>query len=219
MVTASEFEGKVVLITGAGGPLGSELVKAFKDVDATVCAAKRNPEAEDVHYEPEGVQFYPGDFTDEKEVKDVFNRIADDHGRLDAVCHNVGEWEGGQPLEETPVEEFDFLLDINLKTAFLTMKHAIPHLQQTNGSLVAVSAMHALRGEPDDGPYRAVKSGVCRLTETMAAENQGSVRANAVLPTKIEYPAEIAESIVFLCSDSNEVVSGASIPVDGKKSA
>lgn len=208
------LEDRVVLVAGAGGPLGSEVVAAFQDAGATVCAAKRDPAADDVLYDRQGVHFYTGDFTDEGEVQAAIDELASDHGRLDAVFNNLGEHEGGQPIDETSIEEFEFMVSMNLRTVFLVAKHAVPHLRHTNGALVNVSAMHSLKGEPLDGPYRATKAGVRLLTETIAEENEGTVRANAILPGMIEDPAAIAQGVVFLCSDGAEAISGASLPID-----
>jgi NAD(P)-dependent dehydrogenase (short-subunit alcohol dehydrogenase family) len=114
---------------------------------------------------------------------------------------------------------------------FLTSKHAIPHLRETGGSIVSVSAKSALTGGAGDGIYRATKAGVKILTESIADE-EDTVRANAILPKVIDTPmnremmpdadhaawptpAEIAQVILFLCSDAAGVTSGASVPVYG----
>lgn len=214
MSVAFDFEGQVVLAAGGGGPFGSEVVQAFKEAGATVCVAKRHPEADDVLYDREGVHFYPGDFTVEGDVRDVFDELIADHGQLDVLFNNLGEYVGGQPLHETSIDEFEFMVDMNLRTVFLAAKYAIPHLQEANGALVNVSAMHSLAGEPNDGPYRATKAGVRLLTETIAAEHDGTLRANAILPGMIEQPAAIAQGVLFLCSDAAEAISGVSLPID-----
>lgn len=214
MPVAFDFEGQVVLAAGAGGEFGSEVVKAFQAAGATVCAAKRNPDGDDVLYDREGVDFYAGDFTVEDDVRAVFDELIADHGRLDVLFNNLGEHVGGQPLHETSLEEFEFMVDMNLRTAFLAAKYAIPHLREANGSLVNVSAMHSLSGEPNDGPYRATKAGVRLLTETIAAENDGQMRANAILPGMIDRPAAIAQGVLYLSSDAADAVSGVSLPID-----
>ncbi len=158
--------------------------------------------------------------------------IIDDHGRLDALCTLIGAWRGGTNLDQTGVDEFEFLMDVNLKTMFLAAKHAIPHLRESDGNLVSISARASLEDDEGDGPYRAAKAGVRLLTETIAEKNLGNVRANAVMPSIIDTsenrkmlpdsdhddwptPDEIARVILFLCSDAANVTSSAAVPVYG----
>ncbi|MFC6733220.1 SDR family oxidoreductase [Haladaptatus sp. DYSN1] len=226
-----DFSGTVVVVTGASGALGSTVANEFAKAGATVCAA-------DV-VEPDegtlvsGITFYEGDFTDETDVKSTFDEIADTHGQVDALINIAGTWKGGTHIEETDVDTFDMLFSVNLKTMFLASKHAIPHLKETEGAIVSTSARASLEGGEGDGPYRAAKTGVRLLTETIAEENKGTVRANAIMPSVIDTPqnreampdadhdkwvepAEIARVIMFLCSDAADVTSGAAVPVYGE---
>ncbi|WP_433624228.1 SDR family oxidoreductase [Halomicrococcus sp. NG-SE-24] len=234
MSVSFDFDGRVALVTGASGALGSAACEAFADAGATVCATDVvEPEGEDALLDPEMVDFYRGDLTDESEVETVVERVVDDHGGIDALANVAGTWKGGSPVEETDVATFDLLFDVNLKTAFLASKHALPHLQERSGAIVSVSARSSLRGGEGDGPYRASKAGVRLLTETLAEENEGEVRANAVMPSVIDTPAnremmpdadhetwvdpaDIAEVMLFLCSDAASVTSGAAVPVYGE---
>lgn len=225
----------VAVVTGASGALGSAAVERFRDAGATVCAVDVvEPDADDSLLEPDdAVQFYEADLTDEEEVVELFEAIVDEHGRVDHLLNIAGTWMGGQHLEETGLEEFDALMNINLKTAFLASKHALPHLQETEGSIVSVSARSSLEGGEGDGPYRITKAGIRILTETLAEENRGTVRANCVMPSVIDTPMnremmpdsdhdswvdplEIADVMAFLCSDGASVTSGAAVPVYGE---
>lgn len=230
-----DFTGQVALVAGASGDLGTAVVEQFHNAGATVCMSARHPPEDGKAaemLENDMVQFYDADFTDEAAVKQIYNSIIDDHGRLDAVCTLIGAWRGGTLLDQTAVDEFDFVMSVNLKTMFLAAKHAVPHLRESNGNLVSVSARSSLEGGEGDGPYRAAKAGVRLLTETIAEENLGSVRANAVMPSIIDTPAnrdmlpdadhdswptpeEIAREIAFLCSDASSATSGAAVPVYG----
>ncbi|RDI72690.1 SDR family oxidoreductase [Halopelagius longus] len=230
-----DFDGTVALVTGASGALGSAVARTFRDAGATVAAADVvEPDDEDALLEPEGdIEFYQADFTDEEEVSRVVEEVVEDHGRLDHLANIAGTWRGGTPIEETDVDTFDFLFDVNLKTMFLASKHALPHLRETEGAIVSVSARSSLEGGEGDGPYRASKAGVRLLTETVAEENLGTVRANAVMPSVIDTPAnremmpdadhdswvapeQIARVVAVLCSDAAEVTSGAAVPVYGE---
>lgn len=235
MSVAFDFDGRVALVSGASGALGSAVVDAFETAGATVAAADVvEPDDEDALLSTEGdVHFYGGDFTDETAVERVVDDVVDDHGRLDCLLNVAGTWRGGDPIDETAVETFDVLFDVNLKTMFLASKHALPHLRETEGAVVSVSARSSLSGGEGDGPYRASKAGVRLLTETIAEENPGTVRANAVMPSVIDTPTnremmpdadhetwvdpgDIADVMTFLCSDAADVTSGAAVPVYGE---
>ncbi|EMA01102.1 NAD(P)-dependent dehydrogenase, short-chain alcohol dehydrogenase family [Haloarcula vallismortis] len=229
------FDGEVALVTGIGGALGSAVADAFLEAGATVCGSDIiEPNTEDfLLAEPERVDFYRADFSDEADVAETVEAVVDEHGRLDYLLNIAGTWRGGTPISETDVDTFDFLFDVNLKTMFLASKHAIPYLRNAEGAIVSVSARASLEGGAGDGIYRASKAGVRLLTETIAAENLGSVRANAVMPSVIDTPMnremipdadteswvdpkDIADVMLFLCSDAATVTSGAAVPVYGE---
>ncbi|PSQ02735.1 glucose 1-dehydrogenase [Halobacteriales archaeon QS_4_69_31] len=234
MTVEFDFGGDVVLVTGAGGALGSAVCEAFDDAGATVCGADVvTPDSEDFLLDTDHVHFYQGDFTDEGAVTDTVPAIVDDHGGIDYLANIAGTWRGGTPIAETDVDTFDFLFDVNLKTMFLASKHAIPHVRESSGAIVSVSARSSLEGGEGDGIYRSTKAGVRILTETIAEENLGDLRANAVMPSVIDTPmnremmpdadhetwvdpADIAEVVMFLCSDAASVTSGAAVPVYGE---
>jgi NAD(P)-dependent dehydrogenase (short-subunit alcohol dehydrogenase family) len=228
-----DFDGSVVLVTGASGALGSAMCRAFDDAGATVCGTDVVEPGEDTELDRGEVSFYRGDLTDEDAVERVVSGVVDAHDRLDALCNIAGMWQGGSPIDETAVEDFDTVFDVNLKTMFLASKHAIPHLRETGGNIVSVSARASLEGGDGDGPYRAAKAGVRLLTETIAEENRGEVRANAVMPSVIDTPqnremlpdadhdswvdpADIARVAMSLCSDATPPTSGGAIPVYGE---
>ena len=238
----------VVLVTGAGGALGSAVGRAFADAGAAVCAADViPPDSEDYLFDADGAgaDTYRADFTDEAAVADTVAAVVDAHGGIDVLCNIAGTWMGGDPVEDTDVGTFDALFDVNLKTAFLAAKHALPHLQaaggqgregtgaREQGAIVSVASRSSLSGGEGDAVYRASKAGVRLLTESLAEENRGTVRANAVMPSVIDTPmnremmpdadfeawvdpADIAEVVRFLASDAAGVTSGAAVPVYGE---
>ncbi len=230
-----EFSDSVVLVTGVGGALGSATAEAFLDAGATVCGADLvGPDDDDFLLEtPERVDLYQGDFTDETDVADTVDAVVERHGGLDALANIAGTWRGGDPVHETDTGLFDLLFDVNLKTAFLASKHAIPHLREREGTIVSVASRSSLSGGEGDALYRASKAGVRLLTESIAEENSGTVRANAVLPSVIDTPmnrsmmpdadydqwadpADVAAVMLALCSDITRVTSGAAVPVYGE---
>jgi len=230
-----DYSDRVVVVTGVGGALGSAVANAFDEAGGTVCGIDVvDPASDDfLLEEPDSIDFYGADATAESAVAGAIEDVVDDHGRIDALANIAGTWRGGDPLDETDAETFDFLFDVNLKTMFLVSKHALPHLRETEGAIVSVSARSSLEGGEGDGIYRASKAGVRLLTESIAEENEGVVRANAIMPSVIDTPmnremmpdadfeswvdpADIAEVVRFLCSDGAGVTSGAAIPVYGE---
>jgi NAD(P)-dependent dehydrogenase (short-subunit alcohol dehydrogenase family) len=232
MDVAFDCSGDVALVTGACGALGSAVAAAFDAAGATVCGTDIvAPDDDDALVDPETIDYYRGDFTDESDVERVVDAVVTEHGRLDYLANVAGTWRGGDPIHETEAGLFDALFDVNLKTMFLASKHALPHLQETEGAIVSVASRSSLEGGEGDGPYRASKAGVRLLTETIAEENLGTVRANAVMPSVIDTPmnremmepddawvdpADIADVVLFLCSDAAAVTSGAAVPVYGE---
>ena len=232
MTVSFDFSDRVALVTGAAGALGSAVVDAFATSGATVAATDVvDVESDESLLDPgDGVSFYQADFTEESAVAETIDEVLDDHGRIDYLLAVAGTWRGGQPVKETPVDQFDLLFDVNLKTAFLAAKHALPPLQETEGALVTVSSRSGLEGGSGDAMYRASKAGVRILTESIAAEHPETVRANCVMPSVLDTPAnrkmmapsddwvdpaDVASVMQFLCSEAADVTSGAAVPVYG----
>ena len=228
-----DFSDRVAVVTGSCGALGSAVATAFADAGATVAACDIvDIDAEGSLLEPrDDIAFYRADFTDDAVVADTIDRILSDHGRIDCLLNIAGTWRGGDPVEETDVDLYETLFDVNLKTMFLATKHALPSLQDTGGAVVSVSARSGTEGGAGDGLYRATKASVRIMTETIAEENLGTVRANCVMPSVLDKPmnremmtpsdewvdpADVAEVILFLCSDAASVTSGAAVPVYGE---
>jgi NAD(P)-dependent dehydrogenase (short-subunit alcohol dehydrogenase family) len=233
MSAAFDFTDRVVIVTGACGALGSAVADRFADAGATVCAVDlMDPDAEDSLLDESAYDsFYQADLTMEESVEPTIETIVEEQGRIDHLCNVAGTWRGGTPIDETDLETFDLLMNVNLKSAFLASKHTLPHLREAEGSIVSVSARSSLEGGEGDGPYRISKAGIRLLTETIAEENLRTVRANCVMPSVIDtptnremmepkdewvHPTDIADVMLFLCSDAAAVTSGAAVPVYGE---
>ena len=230
MTVEFDFSGRVAVVTGASGSLGGALVAAFAGAGADVVAVDVVEPDEPL---PDGATFHEADLTDEPAVEALFEAVGAEHGRLDVLANVAGTWRGGDPVAETDADLFDLLFDVNLRTTFLATKHALPHLRETEGAIVSVSARSALSGGEGDALYRASKAGVRLLTESVAEEERGVVRANTILPSVIDTPmnremmpdadhdrwvdpADIALTVCALCSEATGVTSGAAVPVYGE---
>jgi len=140
----------------------------------------------------------------------------------------------GKPVHETTDADWNFLMDLNARTVLHTARAVVPHMIAAGGGkIVNVGAFAAQKGAANMGAYIASKSAVMRLTETMAAElREKNINVNCVLPTIIDTPAnradmpkadpkrwvapaDLANVILFLCSDEARAIHGATLPVTG----
>ena len=154
---------------------------------------------------------------------------------LGAVVNLVGGFAAGGLVHETPVDEFEEQLRLNLRAAYLVCHFALPHLLALGrGSIVCVSSRAAVQPFPKAAGYVTAKAAVLGLVDALAVEYRSSgIRANAVLPSVIDTPAnraaqpdadvrrwvapsDVADVIAYLCSDASFAVSGAHIPVYGE---
>lgn len=154
-------------------------------------------------------------------------------GSVHALVNLVGGFRGGRPVEETPEEEWDRMMELNAKTVFLACRAMIPLLKASRGSIVNIGARAAIEPMRRFSAYTAAKSAVVALTRTLAEELKADgVRANCILPGTMDTPAnrasmpdadtakwvsprQIADLIVYLSEERSSAVSGAVIPVFG----
>ena len=228
---------RVVLVTGGSGGLGSAVTEAFLADGWRVAVPTHSAGGSDaltgLAERHEGrLTWFPADLATEAGAGEAVARTANWGGRLDAVVHTVGGYAGGAPLHETAVDDWDRMMSINLRSAFLIARAAIPRLPE-GGSIVFVSSRAALKGRKGHAAYAVSKAALLTLAEAIAEEYRGRVRANAVLPGTIDTPAnrasmpdakhdawtrpeEIARVILFLASGASGVVSGGAVPVYGE---
>lgn len=226
------LEGKRLIVTGGFGALGSEVARSAALAGARVVAIDRQKAEQAPRID--GV-FGIGevDLSRPEEAERAVAAGVEWLGGLDGLVNVVGafRWE---PLESGSVETWDFLYNVNLRTAVVTTKAALPRLQHEGGRIVNISAATALRAGAGIGAYAASKAGVIKLTEALAEElKERGVTVNAVLPSIIDTPANRAEMkdadttrwvrpgdlaavILFLLSDAAVAVTGAAIPVVGR---
>ena len=170
-------------------------------------------------------------------MKNFVEKTVKEHGRVDFLLNIAGAWAGGTDVTNTDESTWDFMMNVNLKSMFFCCKAALPvMIKQNYGRIVSVSSRPAVekRWRAKVAAYAVSKAGVLVLTEAIAEEVKNyNINVNCVLPSTIDTPAnrrnspkadfakwvnpkDIAEVMVFLLSDTSDVVSGAAVPVYGK---
>ena len=185
------YDGRVVLVTGAGSGIGRATVHRLVDEGATVVAADLAEEglattAKDAS-RPDAVTPFVGDVSDPA-FGSAAVAAALEHGRLDTVVNSAGILRF-EHTHEVRLEDWQRVLDVNLTGTFLTCQAALPALLDGGGAIVNVASTAALAAHPWAAAYSASKGGVLALTRTLAIEyaKQG-LRANAVCPGSIDTP-------------------------------
>ncbi len=171
------------LITGAAGGIGRATVKVFVDAGWDVVAVDRSPSAD-----LEGARFEQTDVSQPEAIAGLFARLSSEGRQLEALVNNAAI-QICKPLIETEVEEWDSVLNANLRSIFLTAKAAYPLLKAAQGAVVNISSVHALATSEDIASYAASKGGILALTRAMALEfASDGIRVNAVLPGAVDTP-------------------------------
>lgn len=234
-----DFSDRVVIVTGAAGNLGEATARAFTEAGAKLILIDLKLDSLEETFsdlaESEDHLFVAVDLTDPGAVESSIYEAVQQFDRIDVLANIAGGFTMGPPVHETDVETWDFMLDLNARTAFLTSRAVIPHmLQQGNGRIISVSARAALKGSANMAPYIVSKTAVRRLTESMSEElKEKGINVNCIMPGTIDTPenreampnadfgkwvppAALADVILFLASDAARAVTGAAVPVFGK---
>jgi NAD(P)-dependent dehydrogenase (short-subunit alcohol dehydrogenase family) len=223
---------RTVIVTGGTGGLGAAVTHALLDGGWRVVVpwyAERELERVREHDRLELVQ---ADLTDAASVAQVASAAGDD---LRALVNLVGGFAMGGRVHETPVEEFEAQLRLNLRPTYLMCAAAIPALLRARGgAIVCVSSRAAVRPFAGAAGYVTAKAAVLAFVDALHAEyRDDGIRANAIMPSTIDTPAnrrsmpdadfdtwvkpeEIARVIAFLCADDARVTGGGHIPVYGR---
>ena len=236
------FDGRTVLVTGAGSGIGFQMAELFRAEGAAVFAGDLQPETV-----PDGTVAVPLDVTQPESVRSAVDAAVRATGRLDVLCNNAGIGSTTSPVDCT-VREWDEVFAVNARGVFLGTKYALPvMLAQGRGAIVNTSSVAGLVGLRDRASYCASKGAVVAFTKQVAVQYAGTgVRANSVCPGttdspwvarlldqavdpesaraalvgrqpmgRLGRPYEIAMAALYLASDDAAFITGTDLVIDG----
>lgn len=233
------LEGKVAIITGGARGLGQSMAELFAKEGAKVVAVDMG----ELSYVNDKVEAYKLNVTDSEACKKFFDYVIDKYGKIDILVNNAGITKDAMTRKMTD-DQWDLVIDVNLKGVFNLTRYIGPHMQaQGGGSIINISSIVGEYGNIGQANYAASKAGVIGLAKTWAKEfamKGGNVRVNAIAPGyimtdilktvpqelldgfakqtmlgRLGQPEEIAKAALFLASDESSYVTGHTLSVNG----
>ena len=236
------FENRYVMITGAGAGIGKELALTYAGQGASVILVDRNADvleqtAELIRGTGREAISRVLDLSDSSAIEACFAWLRDTVGRLDVLINNAGLGAWKSPYDLV-VDEWDYVLNTNLRGTFLCSREAAKLMRPAGGgAIVNLSSTRALMSEPNSEAYAASKGGILALTHALALSlGPDRIRVNAISPGWIETgdydqlrpvdhaqhpaqrvgkPADIARACLYLTDPANDFVTGTNLVVDG----
>ena len=184
-----DLSGRVAIVTGGNGGLGLGMARGLAAAGANIVVAARDAEktaAAVTELEGLGVQArgMATDVTREEDIREMVSDTVDALGRVDILVNNAGTVVRKTP-DQTSTEEWDLVLDVNLRSAFLAAREVYPHMKsQGGGKIIGIGSMYSIFGGGGSGaPYSASKGGVVQLSKSLAvAWAKDNIQSNAILP-------------------------------------
>jgi len=242
-----QIENKVAIVTGGGGGIGGAIVQRFAREGAKLAVADINPDAAQARVKEVADRggdaiAITSDVTNKKSVEQMIQATKERWGRIDILA-NVAGGALIKPVIEVSEEEWDHVIDMNLKSTFLCSQAALPTMiKQHYGKIVSISSIYGFTGNATRASYAAAKAGVAVFTKSLALEVVShGVNVNAIAPGRIltdrvrghysedewagrvaqipmkraGQPEEVASTALFLVTDENKYITGQTIHVNG----
>jgi 3-oxoacyl-[acyl-carrier protein] reductase len=231
---AGEFLGRMAVVTGGSGAIGQSIVARFREAGAMTCSLDTAPASD-------GGWWIRTDVRDDQSVAAAVDDVVRREGRLDVLVHAAGVAYNAV-LWKTPVEEWDRVHGVNLRGAFLLLKHGIPMLRKTGGGgrIVLIGSINGSRGKAGTAAYSSSKAGLIGLARSAARETgrfgitvnviePGYIRTplTASLPPEVmeeaaaetvigrlAEPDDVARAVMYLAGPSGPAITGQVLRVD-----
>ena len=227
------MNGKIALVTGADGGLGTHVTEALLDAGATVVGL--SPNIQQSAFIHPNFTALPATLDSLAAARKAADSIIQRFGNVDLLAHLVGGFTMGQTIADMDDATFQRMLDMNLMSAFHILRAVIPHMRKAqSGRIVAIGSRAAENPGPKVGAYSVSKAALLSLMKTVALENKDAgITANTILPETMDtpanrkampgadtskwvQPASVASLIVWLAGEGGKDVTGAAIPVYGR---
>jgi NAD(P)-dependent dehydrogenase (short-subunit alcohol dehydrogenase family) len=224
--------GKIVLVTGANGGLGTHVTRAFLDAGARVIGTSRKIQQSD--FASPNFTAIAAEISSREAAAKLVGQVVTQFEKIDVLAHTVGGFAGGQSVAETDDATFRQMFDLNLNATFHILRAVIPVMRKVgSGRIIAVGSRAAIEPGAGVGAYSASKAAMVSLMRTVALKNQDvGITANVVLPgtmdtpgnrkampnadfSKWVKPAAVASLITWLAGDAGKDINGAAIPIYG----
>jgi 3-oxoacyl-[acyl-carrier protein] reductase len=222
------LQDKVAIVTGAGSGFGEGIAKRFAREGARVVVNDINVAAgERVAREIAGAgghaRFRAGDVSSDADVAMLIRCALDEFGDLEIVVNNAGTTHRNQPMLEVSEEEFDRIYRVNVKSLFLTARHAVPYFRKKKrGAFITIASTAGVRPRPGLTWYNGSKGAAIVTSRSMAAElAPDGIRVNVINPVAgetgmlAEFMGGDTPAAVFFASDEAAFITGACLEVDG----
>lgn len=215
------FQNHVVVVTGAAQGIGKCIADAFREKGAEVCIIDQRSN-----------DYFTGDIADPDILHRFADKVVSEHGKVDCLIHNALPITKG--IQDCSYDEFNYALRVGVTAPFYLTKLFLPYFTP-GASIVNISSSRDRMSQPQTESYTAAKGGISALTHALAVSLSGKVRVNSISPGwintgdavysgadllqhpagRIGTPEDIANMVLFLCSDKAGFITGENICIDG----